>query len=78
MHWHLLSRNSPTDLPRDGQDIFCCISEGEGLPFTAVYRMCADISALQDLLSLYPDWQILWQPCVDLSPPPVPQCIRKE
>lgn len=78
MHWYLLSRNSPTDLPRDGQDIFCCISEGEGATFTAVYRMCADISALQDLLSLYPDWQILWQPCLEPSPPPVPQCIRKE
>jgi len=75
--WHLLTINTPSDLPKDGQEIFCCLSEGEGTSFTAVYRMCADTAAMQDLLSLYPDWQIYWQPTKEPSPPLPPNVIER-
>ena len=73
MHWHLLTHKTPSDLPKNGQDIFCCISEGEGTPFTAVHRMHADLSAIQDLLLLYPNWQIYWHPVPEPSPPSPPE-----
>lgn len=78
MHWHRLTHETPSDLPPDGEDIFCCITEGEDTSFTPVYRMRADIAALQDLLSLYPDWQIYWQPASDPSPAQPSMRMRKE